>query len=162
MARARIELATKQNRCFAWKAAVRGEILRGAMSEENVEVIRDAFAAFARGDLAATQAFFHPEAELRSTVGSLEGEVYRGENLMADWVAAFREIWDDFRQEVEGVSGKGDAVVAEVRNIGRARGSGVPLDDKRYVAFLLKDGQIWRVQTFPSRNDALEAVGLSE
>jgi ketosteroid isomerase-like protein len=132
------------------------------MSKENVEVIRDAFAAFTRGDLAATQAFFHPQAELRSTVGSLEGEVYRGENLMADWVAAFREIWDDFRQEVERVSGKGDAVVAEVRNIGRARGSGVPLADKRYVALLLKDGQIRRVQTFPSRTEALEAVGLSE
>jgi ketosteroid isomerase-like protein len=130
--------------------------------EENVEVIREAFAAFARGDLAATQALFHPEAELRSTVGSLEGKVYRGENLIEDWLAAFREVWDDFRQEVEGISGEGDAFVAEVRNIGRARGSGVPLHDKRYVAFVLRDGRIWRVQTCPSRNEALAAAGLSE
>jgi ketosteroid isomerase-like protein len=131
------------------------------MSEEGTEVIREAFAAFARGDLAATQALFHPEAELRSTIGSLEGEVYLGEHLIEDWVAAFSEVWEDFRLEVEGISGKGDSVVAEVRNVGRARGSGIPLDDKRYVGFVLKDGRIWRAQTCPTRDEALAAVGLS-
>ena len=132
-----------------------------AMSDEGAEVIREAFAAFARGDQAATQALFHPEAELRSTIGSLEGEVFRGENLIEDWVAAFSEVWEDIRLEFEGVSGEGDAFVAEVRNVGRARGSGIPLDDKRYVGFVLKDGRIWRAQTCPTRDEALEAVGLS-
>ena len=132
------------------------------MSQANAELIREAFAAFARGDLAATQALFHPEAELRSTIGRLEGEVYRGENLIEDWVAESSEVWEDFRLELEGVSGEGDAFVAEVRNIGRARGSGIPLDDRRYVAFVLKDGRIWRAQTCPTRDEALEAAGLSE
>jgi ketosteroid isomerase-like protein len=114
------------------------------------------------GDLAATQALFHPETELRSTIGSIEGEVYRGENLIEDWVAGSSEVWEDFRLELEGVSGEGDAFVAEVRNLGRARGSGIPHDDRRYVAFVLKDRRIWRAQTCPTRDEALEVAGLSE
>ena len=133
-----------------------------AMSQANAELIREAFAAFARGDLAATQALFHPEAELRSTIGSIEGEVYRGENLIEDWVAGSSEVWEDFRLELEGVSGEGDAFVAEVRNLGLARGSGIPLDDRRYVAFVLKDRRIWRAQTCATRAEALEAAGLPE
>ena len=132
------------------------------MSEQGTEVVTEAFAAYARGDLAATQALFHPEAELRSTIGSLEGEVFLGENLIDDWLAASSEVWEDFQVVVEGISGEGDSGVAEVRNVGRARGSGIPLDDKRYVGFVLKDGRIWRAQTCPTRAEALEAARLRE
>ena len=132
------------------------------MPGENAETLRVTLDAFARGDLAAARAYFHPEAEIRNRVGSLQGEVYRGENVVEDWLAGITEVWEDYRLELEEIKGEGDALVATVRNHARARGSGIPLDDRQHVAIRFKDGRIWRVQSCSTMDEALEALGLRD
>ena len=132
------------------------------MSRENVEVIKAGLAAVTRGDIDAVQAAFHPDAEFRSSLSSVDADAYRGPGLAAQWLDNVDEIFEEYRIELEDVIGEGDRLVAVVRNIGRGKGSGVPLEDRRYVAITFKDGRIWRGQTFAVKEEALEAVGLSE
>jgi ketosteroid isomerase-like protein len=124
----------------------------------SADKLRLAFEAFARGDIQGTQQFFHPEAELRTTTGGLEGETYRGPNLVEDWVAGFRDVWTDYRVELDGIAGKGNELIAHVRNVARALGSGIPINDRRYVAFKFKDGLIWRGRTCPTIEEAQAAL----
>ena len=132
------------------------------MGQDNERTLRAVADAIARGDLDAAQACFHPGAELRNTVGTLQGEVYRGEHLVEDWLAGFSDVFTDYSLDVEEIVGEGDAFVATVRNRGRAAASGIPLDDRQYVAVRFKDGLIWRTRTCPTMENALTEAGLRE
>ena len=48
------------------------------MSQENVEVVRSAYAAFNRSDFDAVAAALHPDVEWHPYLGGLERTVYRG------------------------------------------------------------------------------------
>src|SRR5690242_5284889 len=132
------------------------------MPEGNREKIEAAIDAVNRGDRAAAQALMHPEAELISTTARVEGIVYRGDHLIEDWLAAIEEWADDYRIELGEIIGEGDEWVAEFRNVARARGSGIPIDDRRYLAVRFKDGLFWRVQTLDDEEEARAVSRLRE
>jgi len=126
------------------------------------EIIRASIEAVNRRDFTAAQALLHPEAELRNATGAMEGTVYRGEHLVEEWLTAIDEWAEDYRIEFEEISGEGDAFVLTFRNIARARGSGIPIDDRRYLALRFKDGLIWRSQTCDTEEEARRVAGLAE
>src|SRR6266496_4876624 len=130
------------------------------MSGENAETLRAGFDALARGDIETAQAAFHPDAEIRSRVGTLQGEVYRGENIVRDWLAAFSDVLTDYRIELEEITGEGDAFVATVRQRATAAESGIPLDERLYIAYRFKDGRVWRAQGCSTTEEAREVAGL--
>jgi ketosteroid isomerase-like protein len=56
------------------------------MSQRSVEITRDAFDAFARGDWDAWVAIFDEDAELYSLRSQLEGRPYRGHEGLREFV----------------------------------------------------------------------------
>jgi ketosteroid isomerase-like protein len=137
------------------------------MSEENVEVVRQAFEAFQHGDQVdqaeALLAYADPEAELHSAViGGAEGNVYRGHEELRRWYAetfeSFEEVsfeWSEFRD-------LGDRVLAFGRIKLRGRESGVVLDSATGWIVTLRHGKLLRIEGFLSKGAALEAAGLRE
>ena len=133
------------------------------MSEENVEIVRRAWEASKRHDNDAVFALYDPEVELVAVANStIDGRAYHGidgvQEFFRDWLSAFV----DFTSEVEEWIDVGAQVIAIVHTYGRGKRSGVPVEIHEAHLWTLRDGKLWRLQTFPTKAEALEAAGLSE
>ena len=111
-----------------------------AMSQENVEIVRRGYEAFNRGDVDGVVGLLAPDFEyVASGLVPGVGGVYRGAEGLRGVAETFWAEFDDPRTEVHELIDAGDQVVASTTMRGHGKQSG-----------------------FPSRDDALEAVGLSE
>ena len=134
------------------------------MPEENVEIVRDAFVAFNRGDLDAFLERATDDVDYRAAEGALDdvGPIHGKEALrafMQDWL----DMFDGFKAEpVELIEAGEDKVVAVVRISGRAKLSGVETDLTYAELWTLRDGKVAWGHQYWTRDDALEAAGLSK
>lgn len=134
------------------------------MSQDNVEIVRRAFEATARGDGASVLALHDPKVELdpsRSALGRLVGAgVYHGHERVRRFFHAYYEAWDHIDYDIEELIDAGDQVVSLVNSRGRGRVSGVEVELRIPGVWTIQEGKIVRVVFFSSRDEALEAVGL--
>ena len=128
------------------------------MSQENVEAARKCLEDYRRGDYDAASEYLAPD---------VVWEV--GQELPAHGPAAVRNVWrrwDAEWEELETVGEEfidaGDQLVVAVRYRGRGRVSGVEVNDEQFEVHRLRDGQCIRKVEYPTRAEALAAVGLSE
>jgi uncharacterized protein len=133
------------------------------MSQENVEIVRRAFDAFARGDLAALFAAMDPVVELEDHDRSLDSPAtYRGREGFLEGIALVNEGFEDVRYTPEEFTDCGDRVLVTVRRTGRGSASGASVDERQFHVFDVKSRRIVRVRAFLEQEKALEAVGLRE
>jgi ketosteroid isomerase-like protein len=134
------------------------------MSQENVEVVRAQFQAFQDGGLDDVAKYWHPDIEWRAVEGAADDVgVMRGESRLRRYYQGWIETMDALHAEVEEVLFDDDQrVAAVVRNSGRGRASGVMTEGRYYVACTVRDGRIVSGREYETRDQALEAVGLSE
>jgi ketosteroid isomerase-like protein len=133
------------------------------MSEENVEVVRQALAAYARGDIEEGLSYLHPEGELHSAViGSAEGKVFRGHDGIRTWFAELGETFEEMTTELTEYRDLGDRVVAFGHIHARGRESGLELDSPTGWVMTLRDGKVLKAEGFLSRAETLEADGLEK
>ncbi|MDQ3102366.1 MAG: nuclear transport factor 2 family protein [Actinomycetota bacterium] len=130
------------------------------MSQDNVEIVRRAFAyEMCRvGDRAEAEAIFDPRVVMNP---SDEGPSYGFEAMRADyerWASAFEEL----SVTIEEIIDAGDQVLVVAHHEGRGRSSGVKVDTRFYEVYTVCEGKVSRVDEFTERADALEAAGLSE
>ena len=134
------------------------------MSEENVEIVKVAYEAFASGGLDPWVEQFAEDVEYRAVEGAIDdvGPIHGREALRAyfqDWIDMFDGFW---QQLVELIDAGGDTVFTAERFGGRARLSGVEADSPNWTVFTIRDGKIAAAHEYETREQALEAVGLSE
>jgi ketosteroid isomerase-like protein len=134
------------------------------MSQENVEIVRDAFEAFRGGDRETAAQLVDPKVEFHGTVGGLqEGQIAHGQSeIEQTFEAEDLEAWDERRLKPEEFIDAGDDVVVLLHEYRRGRGSGVELESKTAVVVAVSGGRVVRIQGYMDRGAALEAVGLSE
>ena len=134
------------------------------MSEENVEIVREAFEAFLGGDQEKTARLVDPEVEFHGTVGGLqEGQVAHGQSqIEQEFEEVDLEAWEERRLEAEEFIDAGDDVVVLLHEYRRGRGSGVELEAKTAVVVTVSGGRVVRIQGYMDRDAALEAAGLRE
>ena len=134
------------------------------MAEENVKAVRDAAAAFNRGDLDTFSEFWTDDIDYRAIEGALDdhGPIEGKDALrahMQDWL----DMFDDFRSElVELIDAGEDNVIAVTRISGRAKLSGVETDLTFAALYTIRDGKVARGREYWTKEQALEAAGLSE
>ena len=136
------------------------------MSQENVEIVRREYAAFAARDWAALADLCHPEIEYETlqSAPSVSG-TYHGLDEITEFFDAWAEPYSEFRVEPEEIIDAGDHVLTVERHAVRGlKGSDSETWMRQSFACLisLKEGRIWRVQECPTLSQALEAAGLSE
>jgi ketosteroid isomerase-like protein len=78
--------------------------------------------------------------------------------LLRTWAGTF----DDWGYEAEEVIDAGDSVFACLRQWGRGKGSGVPVEYRFFGVWTFRDGKVIRYKGFNDRAEALEAAELSE
>ena len=133
-----------------------------AMSQENVEVVRREYAAFATRDWEALAELCHPDLEYE-TYGP-PGRL-RGLREMTAYFDEYANVYGEFRVEAEEIVEVGDQVVAVERQDARGL-KGSEAEGKVGFTFAclisFKDGRISRVKEYATRAQALAAAGLRE
>jgi ketosteroid isomerase-like protein len=133
------------------------------MSQQNVEIVRRAYEAFNRGDIESVTADFAPEFEYVATgaIPGVEG-VFLGPEGYRRFIEGFWSEFDNARLEVHESTEAGDQVLVSMTLTGRGKQSGVKASWPVWLVWTMRDGRIVRGQGFMSRDEALEAAGLSE
>lgn len=135
------------------------------MSRENVEVVRRVYEAADRRDSATVLALYDPEVELdvSRTFGDVMGrDLYRGHDGLRELFRDWHEAWENIEYDYEELIDAGDRVVALVTRRARGRASGADVELKLALVWTLRDGKAVQVVWYPTREEALEAVGLRE
>ena len=96
------------------------------MSQENVEIVRGAYDAFAAGGVEMTKAFFAPDCVHYPFPEWVGQSKYRGSEGLGRLLAEWTDNFDDFRFEVGEIRQAGDSVLMLGETVGRIKGSGVP------------------------------------
>jgi ketosteroid isomerase-like protein len=133
------------------------------MSQENVDVVRRALAAYEGGDVEEMLSYTDAEAELHSAiVGGAEGNVYRGHDGFRKWLADSSGSFEELRNEWSEIRDLGERVLCLGHVMARRRGSGMELDSPIGFVFTVRRGKVVRAEGFLSRAEAVEAAGLRE
>jgi ketosteroid isomerase-like protein len=140
------------------------------VSEENVEIVRRAIAAFnetnmlvGSGDpLPWLREFCDADLELDLSRRWIDPDIYRGYEGLLRFRAQYSDAWESARFDIEEVIDAGDRVVLFTHNTGVAR-SGVRLGVRVGHILTVKARKIVRWQYFGEDHSAcLKAVGLEE
>ena len=134
------------------------------MSEENVEIVRSAFAAFERGDIEGILRLCDEDIVI-SQPPELPGvsPEQRGHRGVLEALAIWPEQWDNYRIELLRVdAAPDDKVFVSQRSRGRGKQSGIEVDMDFSFVFTVCEERITEWRLFTQENDALEAAGLSE
>jgi ketosteroid isomerase-like protein len=130
------------------------------MSQENVEIMKAAFAAWNAGDMEAFRELHDPHVVVRTVEGWPEPGPYFGREAVMRWFEQLRETWDSDTVEMVGISDVGDRVVVRLVLHGEGRGPQAHLEMTQVIT--LRKGKIVYREYFWDHAEALEAVGLSE
>ena len=134
------------------------------MSQENVEVVREAVEAFNRGDLDAVLERMHPEIEWQTPDSFPDAATYRGREEVREFWQTWRNTFRGFRLHLEECVPVGeDHVLATFRVSGEGTGSGVGVESPAVFQLgEVRARQVIWVGMFLTEIDALEAAGLRE
>ena len=131
------------------------------MSNENAELIRRAYQAYARGDLDGMLALVDPDLEWTYLDPALEHptpHVCHGrqelEQVLRHWAEHGR------RAELEEVTSSGELVMVGVRTPGVDAHHGRRGNDRAYSVFTVREGRIVALRDCRDRQEALQLTGI--
>ena len=131
------------------------------MSQENLEIVKAAYDAFNREDWDAMLKDAAPgfEVDLSRALGPWRGVF--GLDQIRRVLGEFREPWESARLEPHEFIEAGDLVVVPSTVHLKGRG-GIEVSASATSVCTIRNGAIERFTMYQDRQDALEAVGLSE
>jgi len=134
------------------------------MSEENIELVRRAYAALTRGDADSLRDLAAPEFVVDFSRRLVDPAVLSRDEALASLFSQLREAWDDWPVwEPRDLIDADDKVVAFIRTSARGKGSGVVVEAYVWNMWTFRDGLLVELKYFgDDRAAALEAAGLSE
>jgi len=131
------------------------------MSQENVEIARRWNAAYNRRDMETLFALTASDFEFRSIFLTMES-IFRGHEGLDAYFEAIEDAYERFVVATDEFIDAGAAVLLVAHVEWRGKESGAEGTMPLCVAAWLRAGQIFRLETFTDRSQALAAVGLSE
>ena len=136
------------------------------MSQENVEIVRAVFAAWNAGDMEALLADVHPELVYHPRADEPDPSPHVGRDAFERLVRGFVDSFSEVTLEVLELIDAGDHVIAStvlhvvLRGQGSRSGAGV--SDTYVFVYKVRDGLVVEGWEYRTKQEALEAVGLSE
>ena len=147
---------------YGRRCPIRGSaILRGAMSRENLEIVRRTMEATNRRDLEAMDDLISENFEFHSTFAASEGRMFRGHRGIREYFETLEEAFDDLHLEAEDIVDAGDdRVVLLVWVSGRGKGSEIPVRHLYGQIWTLSDGRVEKIESYLDPAEALRGAGL--
>jgi ketosteroid isomerase-like protein len=135
------------------------------MSQENVEIARAAFEAWNAGELQDVLSHFHPELVYHPRADEPDPSPHVGRDAYGRLVYGFVDSFSEVTFEVLELIDAGDHVIAStvLHAVLRGQGSCSAGVSETYVfVYKLRDGLVVEGWEYRTKQEALEAVGLSE
>ena len=133
------------------------------MSQEDVELTRQAYEAWNDGDLDWMLDHMTEDFEFRPGLGFSDIDaVIRGKDGWRRFSEMWRAAWEDITVRVERIEDLNDRVVALLTFDGRGKGSGVEVSIRVGHVATVRKGQVSKLTSIAGWGEALEAVGLRE
>jgi ketosteroid isomerase-like protein len=129
------------------------------MSGENVEVVKQLYAAFNRRDLSLDA--LTDDYKFVTSPEVPDAGIYRGEAAQR-WLKAWIESFEELVIEAIEIIDAGDKVVVAMIQRGRPRGSQTAVEGRWWQVWTFRGGNPSRTEMFSERAEALEAAGLRE
>ena len=130
------------------------------MSAENVQVVRDVYAAFARKDIDAIVAALDEDVAWTTSMLLRSGATYHGHDGVRSLLGALGEVWQEMSAEPEEFIDGGENVVALGRIQGQTRKAAAPVNVPFAHVWTVRDGYLQRLRAFT--DTALLARALAE
>ena len=132
-------------------------------ASEAVAMVRAFFDLAAAGDFARMAESLDPNVVTFGTRGGLdEGQVLRGRDAWLEYMEEIQDPWKRFDVEVERIIDGGDTVVVFMRETAEARHGGLEVQNDTAMIIKVRQQRIVEMTGYLDRDEALEAVGLSE
>jgi ketosteroid isomerase-like protein len=131
------------------------------MSNENAELIRRAYRAYANGDLAAMLEFVDPDLEWAYLDPVLEHptpQVCHGRQELEQVLRHWAE--HGLRAELDELASSGERVMVGVRTPGVDAYYGRRGNDRAYSVFTVREGRIIALRDCRDRQEALQLAGI--
>jgi ketosteroid isomerase-like protein len=144
------------------------------VSEENVALVRRNYEVinsigrtgeeFVDPEEAAPDLWTHlaPDFELCGRPDVPDAKTYRGRQEAKEFFRMLQEVWSELRWEALEFSDLGDVVMVETRLTAVGRGSDLRIESNETDVFWFRDGQIVRLQGFPTKDEAMAAIRASD
>ena len=130
------------------------------MSQENVEIVRELYAGWVRGDFSAGREHFDPDVEFVN-LWVPERLTARGAVEMREAWREFLSNWHDWRTgNIERLIDRGDRVTAYHQILGRVKHGQPEMSSPGVAVFTFRDAKI--VGLLLTDPDGLEAAGMRE
>jgi ketosteroid isomerase-like protein len=120
------------------------------------ERIRQAYAAFNRGDLDAVLELLDEEVELRPPPTSLEPQPLQGREAVREYLLP--NLFEVQTAEPTEIIPEGDRVLVVARTWARGRGSGVELDTTAFHLWTIEGDRVVRFEVYIDREQAFAAL----
>jgi ketosteroid isomerase-like protein len=134
------------------------------VAREAIEaVVREAHAAFNRGDVDAFMENWDEDCEYRPAGAqktAADDHVFCGRDELRRRWEGMLDTWNDVETDVHEVQVAGDRAFVSVTLLGRGRASGVPIEAPFFQVATVRDGRIIACHDFADAGHALEAAGL--
>jgi ketosteroid isomerase-like protein len=132
------------------------------MSQENVEIVRNVYEALNRRDWDAVFRDAYPDFIVHLPESGMNVGSVQGRDGVVKLFESYSEAFAFFHVEPEEFFEADDQVVVFVHIPARGRGSGAEVELRSAHVWTLRARKAARLEVFPERQEALEAVGLSE
>ena len=133
------------------------------MSQENVEVIRSLTERINAGDWERVLELIHPDLELFPPEDEPEAKaVYRGREGYREYSSYWIDTFDQWQTEVDEYIDASEYVVVVARVHARGRVSGARVEDSGAWVWRVRDGMGIECREYRTKEEALQAAGLSE
>jgi ketosteroid isomerase-like protein len=131
------------------------------MWQDNVELVRRIFDAFNRRDLDTALALIDDDVEFGSRLAGKEGG-FHGHRGIRRWWRTIRDASPDRIIEIVEAQALGDVTLTLARARGHGAVSQIPYEETVWSVARWRDEKAVWWGVFPTRAEALEAVGLGE
>ena len=135
------------------------------MSQENVEIVRRGTELWLRGDFEGWLETIDPEIEWDISAHPLPDVPNRGqgrEAFVTDMLGTYMSGWNDYAAEIKEVFEAGEQVILVLHETATMRETGAPLERDLVQLWSARDGRGAFLRVFQTKQEALEAAGLSE
>jgi ketosteroid isomerase-like protein len=130
--------------------------------DSNLELMRRGYEEFiATGELNPDR--LDPEFvwDMSTFRGWPERQTYEGLDGAREFLASWVGAWEDWSLTVEELHPAGDKVVAFLRQRGRSKATGLPVDMQFGQVWTFRDGKQLRMEMYSTPEEALRAAGLA-
>jgi ketosteroid isomerase-like protein len=137
------------------------------VAEDKVAIVRRLYEANCSGPPETTVevalSLVDPAFEFRSRVAAVEGSMYRGYEGARKYFADMADAWREWQNEPGEIIDVGrDAVLVDSTFRGVGKESGVEVELRSAIVFVVARGKVVRGLSYPTREEALAAAGIPE